>query len=620
MNAARGPGHRLAALLLLPLVATITLVIWLGGAAAMENFGWHSSEPPSVRRPTDSPDSSASVSAEVAPSTEVGVRKSVEFVQSGHLEVTLVLAQGGQPSPGAWVDVRWENGSGREVLQVGSDGRAMLEVPSGWADVSAFQGQSRTVWIAAGKLTALKLELQADEVAEGRVQTADGRGVDAAEILVSADQNPRWSRVLGKSGADGRFSVRLPRSLVRFVAARKSGVGVAPFLLWSGSSLPDPAILVLEPRGRLGVRVTDVQGSGVPRLLVTIGDDVSVSSHSERQGGVRTSHYVDLGRTLPDGTIEFVNVPIGRVPWSLIGDGWASMRGSTMVLPEGSELKIVARATPRLHGVIWCHDKQIESAGAALVFKQGEHEVVHYAELNKRFDLDGLPLGTVKAEALVRTGGSVWRATGSLELFEGQIAEWSPVISRVRAWSGLVHDELGRGLAGWRVSVRDADGKMADARTGVDGRWTIDQASDSFVEIGIFAPVGDGLFERLPRVTSLRQFEQSSPELALSVTQADSSCGSLSWRSSEGAPVSAWLESGVSWLGSNMLAGIESGDVWLIDRLPPGEYRMVAHCEGDRWVMSVSIRSGERVSLGTLCKNADGSAGCQFGQFTRDRR
>ncbi len=348
----------------------------------------------------------------------------------------------------------------------------------------AAQGTDRVAAVSATP-SAAKVEAVSDTDPSqgsgpwfGRV--IDERGLAAGDATLEV----RFDRSGGRSrerfpvlDGSGRFEIPAFSEPALLCALRLGRVSSQVVLL--DQSKQDRAIeLQLRgPGARLGIRVQDPSGVGIPGLRLLVHED-GIGGQFHRTGfvglGWLWSAETDVdGLAVLEDLAPFahtIEMPGHGLPPSLI-----SQRQMSPPLKAGAERTM----TLRLDEGATLFGRVTDTAGhpvaAAWIWAgEGQKARSSSADDGGHFELRGIPHGLTKLS--VRSSNHAFKEVPHEMTLEAGVAErWDPVVGVRDRWHGQLLDEAGDALVGWNISVhtRTVNGIMTSTKTAAEGRFAL---------------------------------------------------------------------------------------------------------------------------------------------------
>ncbi len=483
-----------------------------------------------------------------------------------------------------------------DYLPTDGEGRARFEhVPVGDVKVGLLRTKPRTVEVRADSQARVEFELDRGIDVELLVVDDAGRTVADADVWLSESvdvtrgdvrHGPAARPVRGASVAqtdgDGR-AVLLDVRAEQWVAARKPGVGVAPLRPILGAPAGRLSLRLVLARGvTLGGSVVDGEGRPVPDASVSLtAGDGTRTSPTDRDGRFALSPVVP-------GRAELLVRAAGFAPRhrsvDVTGDAELSVRLEPPARVAGRVLDVEGR--PVEDAVVRWTDVRLATLDAR-------------SDAQGRFELVGLPAGTVKLEAAHAEAG---RAEGELELVVGSETRWDPRLRQQRRLHGRIVDGDGRPLGGWEVAARPEgtnESHESITATRRDGSFELSPVAE-LLRVHVYPAHAWGEFPA--RV--LRDVDPSDP-LELVVAGPDPATGSLAGivvgprgDPGPGALVGVWHQVHKIWRGAR--PGPDGR--FLVANVPAGDVTVQVEAESFPAVGlgEPSVEPGEVVDLGTV--------------------
>ncbi|MEM1449463.1 MAG: carboxypeptidase-like regulatory domain-containing protein [Planctomycetota bacterium] len=451
---------------------------------------------------------------------------------------------------------------------------------------------------------------------DGRVLDPDGRPVDGASIVAHAFMMVRAEpRVLARTGADGRFSLRgVPIDTA--IGARKAGW--APTVQVSAGVVAAREVSYelrfTRPGGTLRGLVVDPTGAPVASALVEI----------EELGSRDPSGLAPLGADLP-------SLPLGcsarrrpapvwlrtdedgsfEVTGALPGDVRLRASAKDLVRTEIRQAVRVGEVTTvrveLVHGATLVGRAErpdgSPAQGARVALRvpgqSGRSEPVDPADGSFRFT--GLAAGKAKVWLY---GAGLGSARKKVVLVEGRETHWSGVAHELLSLEGQVVAETGESLVGWSVRARGAADFSRRVTTDESGRFSFEGVLRSIdrLELG---PARSELFFEGYVAETVDPWSRPQPlRLVVPVNQIPSATVRFSIEQAE-AEAAESLGARFERLGEgNAVSGFCSfgrDGVCVAEGLPPGRYLMrVEVDEHPALATHFDLDVGQDLDLGLL--------------------
>jgi RNA polymerase sigma factor (sigma-70 family) len=454
-------------------------------------------------------------------------------------------------------------------------------VPEGRALVVLDRGVSSPAMIDAGEEATLELVIPRGIDVLGTVEDTGGVPIPDAEVWMSWNGLLIDGTLAARSGAGGRFRLRSLRDQTLLGACAAGYRPSKPEYLGGDEGSEAKVRLVLgRGAGEVAGRVVDgLTGQPLAGAFVAVGDPNSMAS-----GGDGTSFRIEpWARTLrtdEDGRFRFTGVAPGRASVVARTQGYSLARAEVEVRESGEEsVELALLPESALQGHV------LDENGAPV---SGIHVLVgrgmDWLRASDRTAADGsfhigaLEAGaTLEARVVDRTGA--WVATTEFLAVAGRTSVWEARLGQLGFLRGLVLDEAGHPLEGWRVELFDDEHGRADqATTDPRGSFHFEDLQPSGHGIEVFDPSTmsrySGLFAAL-RVSGVRP---STKELVLRVPAASMPSAYIvgafldeQGQPMPGAEVMPWHGSGG---GSSPLLCEEATGRFEFGPFPPGRWRL----------------------------------------------
>lgn len=587
-------------------VALVAALCWLVFDGLLGSGGRQLGPPGGTLRVVDVRPDAAGAAAESAPSPErtspdaAGAGAGPDAgVGLGSLEATVSWQVDGSPAQHQSIEVV---AAGAPLAQL-RPRRALTDpagfcriegIPAGTITLFASTGYRESLVIEAGRCTTVEIVLQSTCLVRGLVVDADGSPVADADVWVSTavrygmpsrKESPgrgQHGAFALRSDAAGRFETRLHG--VQSLSAVKAGYGpsrtVFPCLGAGSRSAVDVRLVLAREASELSVEVHDADGRPVAGAQVLVGHEMprivdQTDSSSTPPARRRTSD--DLGR------VEFVGLPVGKLPLQVRADGFAPWRE-----------RIELRADEANHAVVTL-DRGVCIAGivtdefgrpqaSALVF-EGELESLASSSFctdgSGRFELTSLPAGALELTAWHEHAG---QCTLELHAEPGSRHDWHPVLTLRPSIGGIVLGPDGRPAVGAYVacsSGSDAAGAKT-VETDEGGRFLVGPLQEGRTYV-VTAEVVDA------RQGALRVSQRGVPpaaELTLRIQPGEDRTAGLTGRllEADGSPARD-TNLVVETIGESILQYVEVGadGRFTFGPVVPAKVRLVAVRSGVRF-------------------------------------
>ncbi len=200
-------------------------------------------------------------------------------------------------------------------------------------------------------LTALRdgsatLHLRRGTLIEGRVLSADGRPVAAAQVYYGAGRRYPNSIPPFKTDAEGRFTIGVEPGTLTTLTAQATGYGPALLPIRVGP-VPSRVQLTLPPSRVLRGRVVDPAGKPIARAGLSIAWSGSESTKAARRGDEALAHELT---TDADGRFAWADAPDSGITASVWADGFAAK--DKLTLAPDVDHRIVLIPPTRIKGTV----------------------------------------------------------------------------------------------------------------------------------------------------------------------------------------------------------------------------------------------------------------------------
>jgi protocatechuate 3,4-dioxygenase beta subunit len=390
--------------------------------------------------------------------------------KGGEVTVTVVRAAGGEPLPGALVELR---GIDVQSLSTGDDGVAKFSgvVPSFYSVVASSAGYARqSQWLrvrATGAGAEVRLGLRQGAPVSGVVVSAEGKPVAGARVLYSGasdwsqQADPRHDAV--ETNASGEFSfAAMPAGTFRFTArADKRAPGRSDLVTLDGSTAVDDVRVELGPGATIRGRVTDASSQPVAAARVRVsgaggnfGGQVR-EAYADDQGAYEIDglerkelEVVAIGR---DASSEIVAVDLSAAPFERTVDLALEVDGVIAgVVVDGD-------GEPIEGGQVWAFPDWRRGGRDAMQSFRMRGVPRELTDAGGRFRLTGLSRGAYQVRASRSGGGGPFgnftapatdASTGDTDL-RIELAAEGAIVGKVAFASGEAPAAFSVSLGGW---------------------------------------------------------------------------------------------------------------------------------------------------------------------------
>ena len=591
-----------------------------------------------VTRELDEPSQELSAPEDHASTDRETVDTSTPSTAAGSdgFDVLVRFEADGAPAVDVGIYVRaGETGELGVELRTDAQGRALLgHLAPGAYDAHVDRLRAPTAFAMPLEQT-LEIWIPRGVQVEGLVVDLEGNGVAGASVLRFNEQHHDLLQMAARTDAEGRFRLQDAMPGTDFVARAARFQPSEVETVRDRGAAVSALILKLGARGHvLRGQVTHRGGTPAPYAWVAIG--VDEDAREELEGSTR----------VPDDGSSRKNMD--REAFFVRAD--AEGRFETDEVPGGHTIVI---ARPREHGLdqigwvsLWVRDGQLEEVAVVLTggaeitgFVRDDHGLA-VAGLELEAEWEGTPLlGQMEddlgpwmsdrhvfseADGSYRMGGLLpgdydLRVLGSRDelareeriLEAGTPVQWNPVIDSLGTILVRLLDPAGSPLEGWVISASERAGERSEyslfsRSTDAQGRRRLDQMKAEIAhQVSVFAPSGEGTFQRMP-VATRDNVVPSSDELVIRLQPAEMPTGTLGGRVLDelGEPVAGLrLELGRdNWEDGSRLRTDDSGGFTFED-LAAGTYQLA--CDGDSQPREASLgewtlSSGEERDIGVL--------------------
>jgi protocatechuate 3,4-dioxygenase beta subunit len=418
------------------------------------------------------------------------------------LEVRVVVAGGGPPAdalpplPSVEVALHVVDGAPAEVARTSAQGLVSFTVLGG--DRRAVQvralGASLTTTLSAAVPTRVELRVVPRAKVVGRVVDTAGRGIADADLVLlpwasDEDPAPPLARV-GRSAGDGSFALwfgcggRLgaihrgygPSSLA-LVAAEASGPPRAQTL----------ELVVRDAMAAVSGRVVDAAGQPVA------GAELEFRSAATPPRGSELAAPPMRGRSDSDGAFRLRHLIPGPTDITVRARGHAGLATQQLLAAGGNPpLRLQLGVPCRLTGSV-CDERNTPVAGALVIAGgDGLLRQVAKTQADGTFALDDLAAGSTPLRAQVRSPDRSKRRSIAhvLELTVAGPNVWaarlSPPDPRRELFGVVARAE--QPLVDWTVLAVDGRQRLAVARTGSQGEFTLQLPRPGACTLRLYAP------------------------------------------------------------------------------------------------------------------------------------
>lgn len=392
----------------------------------------------------------------------------------GSIAVAVRWADDGSPAANATITCR-EHGAPAVFGTTDAQGDVrFLDLEPGTYSVRSAAMAMQTVRLAPGAQERVTLKLPRGVTVRGRVVDPDGAPVPFAEIFVMhAGIHPSWPVPSGKADANGAFAID---GIVtnQQVGARHPhwGVSKSPVIRPEPQRGSEPIEIALrfEQAGvaALRGRVVDAAGRAVENAWVEVSRMSVV--------GVRPDGGIDMppppSRTATDERGEFVAEWLGEGGYDLFvyRRGYAPhVRRVEISLLGNPEVEVRIQQGAVLRGTV--RDAAGELVAGAFVRAPGlRTPVTNHVRtgVDGAFELRDLPEGELRLEVY---HGEHPKITHEVRIEGTREHVWHARFGAGGTVAGRLLDEAGEPIAGWIVTSRPRNGRVA--RTDRRGRFTL---------------------------------------------------------------------------------------------------------------------------------------------------
>jgi 5-hydroxyisourate hydrolase-like protein (transthyretin family) len=470
----------LTALSMKKLVAALVLIAagaWFAlrdGASARPDHEKAAVAGPALDAARDANENEDSARAPVAPSSNPAAPMHAPSSDRASLSVRVKWSSTGAPAAEVNVNVlEWSSThpfAARRHATTDSAGRAHFEdVLPGSIAVGIDRAEGVSATVKAGEQRELELEIPAGIRVLGRVEDARGQSVAGARIWLSDHANSSSGALVARSDASGAFVVEHVGDSRSIAAFADDFAPSAQRDVLAGPRKTFEVTLVLERRGgALAGRVLDPQGQPLSGAYVLVGDE-NVGRRRDAQGRWITGAPAQQVLTDDAGRFALANLAPGTATIAVRHTTFAPWRGAAQVV-EGETAQLEARLElgATLEGTV----RGADGLPAARVFI-GVGRYGDFASSMTRTDesgaflLEGLAAGSIEVVAGAQERGS---AKAVITSRPGERVRWDPVLEVTGALEGVVVDERGEPIVGWKVSaVRHENPGLLLRNTKTDG-------------------------------------------------------------------------------------------------------------------------------------------------------
>lgn len=420
---------------------------------------------------------------------------------TGSLVVRVRYASDGTPGDGVGVEVMSFSNTDPFVTTSSAitnrEGIARFaELPPGRATVRADRGGHAQTSIVGGTNPELTLDLEPGALIEGVVLAPDRTPFAGAEIFMSLNGPEAPGYVVGRSGADGAFSIR-DVSSAHLIGARAPGHAPSTLALIMGMTGAKHRLeLVLRGRGgSIRGRIVDQDGAPIAHADVEaaeLGAEGRTEFFGRDDGETGTHSIGQRTRSASDGTFTFDGLAPAAHRVFARARGFAVV-GTTLSPTEGSvhECTLELPPSPILRGRV------LDAAGVAV--KVGSVRIGDWPALDGAwarldeagaFELKTLPVGSTPVVVWPENEPQTERV---VDLVADRITELEIRLPPSFAIRGRVVDEADRALVGLLVRARalSSTGFSADqeAKTAEDGTFTLRGCRDEPYDVSVHSPL-----------------------------------------------------------------------------------------------------------------------------------
>ncbi|MGE3172984.1 MAG: carboxypeptidase regulatory-like domain-containing protein [Planctomycetota bacterium] len=484
-------------------------------------------------------------------------------------------------------------------------GEARFELaPGAYRCRTAVGGEVRVELLVAEQ-RRVTIRLPGGPPVAGAVVDADGRGIAAAEVLMSLGAGR--AHTVAHTDARGEFQFAGPDG-DGWIAARHAEHAPSPpqhlqrrFDRW------DRVTIVLHrDRGRLRGLVLDADGRPATDATVLVGSE---NRREYADGSRRYGPPLQRVEVRDDGTFATPPLPPGSVTLLATAPRSAAVRATaTVTRGADTEVRLQLTAGASVAGTIRTPDGQ--PARDTFVWS-GERRSfgsrLALTDAAGRFVLEGLPSGAVGLTALQRApDGGDHRAETTLQLLAGTTANWDATLTGDddAALFGRVIDHLGAALPGWLVlATPTGERRGYGCESADDGAFRLRDVPAT-LEVTLTAHPASAGWSSFAAVTVGPLRGATASPVTLQVPDPQLACGAIRGRVlADGGPgAAATLALTRVECGTLASYGTADDGRFELQLLPPGTYRAVVQSREHPHlrVPAFELAAGATVDLGDL--------------------